>query len=199
MSIRTTSLCLVFVLVATSVDLRGDLVAHWKLDEGSGSMFADSAGANDGYLFGGSNLPEFVADTPPTTFDNPFSLSFESAQQQYVQTTYEGIEDDNPRTISAWIKTESTAGQAIVAYGSRAADGEKWHFRVNPDGDLRVPGAIRTESQGGNQTGDTSIAQETLITLRIDHLAVEDRLGPGLANRAIRRLVLVVQNPGRIE
>lgn len=30
----------------------GDLVAHWKLDEGSGSTAYDSAGSNDGTLYG---------------------------------------------------------------------------------------------------------------------------------------------------
>ena len=160
MSYRTWLIASVglWVVSIMSHELPAELVAHWKLNEGSGSVFQDSAGDNDGFLIGGSSGPQFVNDVPPTTFDNPFALSFDAAQQQYVQTTYEGIEDDAPRTISAWVKTESTAGQAIVAYGSRNVDGEKWHFRINPDGAPRVPGAIRTESQGGNQTGDTNVA-----------------------------------------
>ena len=157
MSIQRILLGLALCIVV-SIQVQADLVAHWKLDEGSGNVFQDSAGDNDGFLIGGSNQPQFVDDVPPTTFANPYALSFDAAQQQYVQTTYEGIDDDFPRTISAWVKTESTAGQAIVTYGSRDADGEKWHFRISPDGAPRVPGAIRTESQGGNQTGDTSVA-----------------------------------------
>ena len=90
-----------------------------------------------------------------------FALEF-NGTTSVVDTAYEGVGGTDPRSITAWVKladvTDEAVSQTIVAYGSRAADGEKWHFRVNDGGDPRVRGAIRTEAQGGNQTGTTNIA-----------------------------------------
>ncbi len=137
----------------------GQMTGHWQLNEGSGTVFADTSGnMNDGYLPQLSKLPEWSTDTPPTSFGNPYSLKFDPSARNLVDTTFEGIGGNTARTISAWMKTDSTSGQSIVSYGARDANGRKWHFRVNPDGAPRIPGAVRTEAQGGNQTGSTDLA-----------------------------------------
>lgn len=149
--------CLVHVASASA-----QLVGHWQLNEGSGTVFADSSSnMNHGFLPLVSKLPEWSTDTPATDFANPYSLKFDSTGLSYVDTAFEGIGGDGARTISAWIKTDSTAGQSIVSYGARDGNGRKWHFRINPDGDPRVPGAVRTEAQGGNQTGSTDLSDST--------------------------------------
>lgn len=145
-----------FLLTASS---SAQLVGHWQLNEGSGTTFADSsANMNDGFLPLVSRLPEWSTDTPATGFANSHSLRFDANGLSYVDTTFEGIAGNSARTISAWIKTDSTASQSIASYGARDGNGRKWHFRINPDGGARVPGAIRTEAQGGNQTGSTDLS-----------------------------------------
>ena len=153
-SLLTGGPALALVVLTLPIASRAELVAHWPLNEGSGDVFHDLAGGNDGFL-PVPTKPLWTEDAAPTTFDNPYALEFTGTG--YVDTLYEGIEGSNPRTISAWVKTDSTSGQAIVGYGDVSA-GTKWHFRINPDGGARVPGAIRTEVEGGNQTGDTNIA-----------------------------------------
>lgn len=147
---------LLLVAVAENNRLHAELVAHWPLNEGQGDVFTDLAGGNDGFIPRG-NVPEWSSEVPPTTFENPFSLEFTRANQGFVDTLFEGIGGDQARTISAWVRTENTATQGIVGYGDTGA-GQKWHFNINGDGDPRVPGAPRTESSGGNLTGDMSVA-----------------------------------------
>ena len=155
---RLSFACLgVYFLLTTCVSAQ--LVGHWQLNEGSGTVFGDSSpNGNDGFLPLTSKLPEWSTDTPSTSFANPYSLKFDAAGQSYIDTTFEGIGGDGARTISAWIKSDSTAGQSIVSYGARDGNGRKWHFRINPDGAPRVPGAVRTEAQGGNQTGTNDLS-----------------------------------------
>ena len=149
-----SGVCFLFTGIASA-----QLVGHWQLNEGSGTVFADSSpSGNDGFLPLTSKLPEWSTDTPTTDFGNPYSLKFDPSGRSFVDTTFEGIGGSDARTISAWIKTNSTAGQSIVSYGARDANGRKWHFRINPDGAPRVPGAVRTEAQGGNQTGSTDLS-----------------------------------------
>ncbi len=159
MRCATSTFLLISMLLVTSnayQSAQAELVAHWPLDEGSGTVFRDIAGGYDGFVPTGA-IPVWTADAPPTGFANPYALEFNSADQGYVDTLFEGIGSDTPRTIAAWVKTESTATQGIVGYGDTAT-GAKYHFVINGDGDPRVPGAPRTESSGGNLTGDMSIA-----------------------------------------
>ena len=66
----------------------------------------------------------------------------------YIETnSYKGIGGNDPRTIEAWIKT-SVPNKEIVSWG-RNATTEKWVFRINDTGELRV------EVNGGYQIGTT--------------------------------------------
>ena len=56
-----TASLLFFALLPTA---RGELVANWRLDEGSGDIFADNAGGFDGFL--APLAPEWTTDVPPT-------------------------------------------------------------------------------------------------------------------------------------
>lgn len=147
--IRITVSFAVFIMLGQFA--HGDLVAHWRLNEGEGDVFADSVGGNDGFL------PEDV--TVEWVDDGPLEGILESSVlftgddgPSYIETPFLGIGGANPRTIAAWIKAEpQTRATAVVAYGS-LANGRKWHFRIENT-------RIRTEFQGGqNFGGDTNAA-----------------------------------------
>ena len=68
----------------------------------------------------------------------------------YIEATnYKGIPGNTSRTVEAWIKT-TTADKEIVSWGENIG-GEKWVFRVNGDGTLRV------EVNGGYIYGSTAL------------------------------------------
>ena len=77
-----------FLTASASAQLAG----HWQLNEGSGTVFADSSpNMNDGFLPQAAKLPEWSTDTPATSFDNPYSLKFDPAARNFVDTTFAGI------------------------------------------------------------------------------------------------------------
>ena len=53
--------CFILVL-STAGKASADLVARWKLDEGSGNITADSAGDNDGTLYGDTSWTDGILD-----------------------------------------------------------------------------------------------------------------------------------------
>ncbi len=66
----------------------------------------------------------------------------------YIEAVnYKGIPGNTSRTVEAWIKT-TTADKEIVSWGENVG-GEKWVFRVNGTGTLRV------EVNGGYRYGST--------------------------------------------
>lgn len=67
-----------------------------------------------------------------------------------VTQGYKGIPGSLARTIEAWIKT-SIAGNDIISWGKDASS-NKWIFRVNTNGGVRV------EVNGGNIIGSTNVA-----------------------------------------
>lgn len=68
----------------------------------------------------------------------------------YIEANeYKGISGSTDRTCEAWVKTE-VANKEIVSWGKNSA-GQKWVFRINDDGTLRV------EVNGGNIYGTTSL------------------------------------------
>ena len=146
----------VVALIAFGSTVRAGLVAYWDFEEGSGATTKDQISGNDDPLTDTTWVTD-VAPFPGTTAALEFNGS-----TSVIDTAYEGVGGDNPRSITAWVKlaevTETAASQSLVTYGGRDTNGQKWHFRINDGGDPRVRGAIRTEAQGGNQTGTTNIA-----------------------------------------
>lgn len=63
--------------------------------------------------------------------------------------TYTGISGSSPRTIEAWIRT-TTGDKEIVSWGSDIS-GQKWVFRLNNLGQLRV------EINSGSRVGTTDL------------------------------------------
>jgi arylsulfatase A-like enzyme len=90
-------------------------IAHWKLDDGSGSTAADTAGSNTGTLIG-SPLPAWTSGV------DGGALEFGGVTNQEVTATVAGLPTgDAPRTISLWLSADASVfDQKFFAYGSNA-------------------------------------------------------------------------------
>jgi hypothetical protein len=103
--------------------LGNGLAGHWRLDESTGSMTADSTGANPGALM---NTPIWLpaADCAPVRFANPACLELNAATtNQHVSVTTTGLPTlGAPMTIALWVRwAGSPAGaQNFVALGNSA-------------------------------------------------------------------------------
>lgn len=137
------------------------LVAYWNFEEGSGATTRDQINGNDDPLTGTTWVTN-AADLAPVPSGTTAAMLFTRANSTYIDTAFDGVGGTGARTIAFWVKltvvTDVAASQGLVTYGGREADGRKWHVRINDGAGARVRGAIRTEAQGGNQTGDTNLA-----------------------------------------
>ena len=137
------------------------LVAYWDFEEGSGATTRDQINGNDDPLTGTTWVTN-SADLPPKLAGSTAAMLFTRSNSTYIDTAYDGIGGTSARTIALWVKltdvTNSAASQGLVTYGGREANGRKWHVRINSDGLPKIRGAVRTEAQGGNQTGTTNLA-----------------------------------------
>ena len=101
------------------------LVGWWKFDEGSGTVAYDSSGnGHDGNL---TNGPSW------TTGKIGGALSFDGVDDYVEIKNYYGISANDPRTASAWLKSNfqySTAHRTIVSWGSQSM-GEEWKFFIS--------------------------------------------------------------------
>ena len=93
------------------------LVAHWKLDEGSGDVFADSVAGNDGFLPDDSVI-DWASDGPPGIQNT--SVEFVGdVGPSFIETPFEGIGGNDPRTIALWMKHEPQANHAAMVQAIR--------------------------------------------------------------------------------
>jgi len=90
------------VMNAIAVTNASDLVAYWALDEGTGTVAGDSSG--NGYDGTFVDNPTWVTETAPTTFANPYALSFDGAND-YVDTTAVIELGQQDFSIGLWLKT----------------------------------------------------------------------------------------------
>lgn len=150
--LSASGLAIVFAfLFATTV--HADLVAHWWLQEGTGTTAINSADGAFNGTSAGSGI-QWEAVTEDANGNRPlqqFAVRFNGSA--FIDTAYPGIGGASPRTVSAWIRLNNgTLMGDILGYGA-PANGLKWHFRVNPTAGNGVVGAIRTEYQGGQNVG----------------------------------------------
>ena len=118
-----------------------NLVAWWKLDEGSG-MVIDYSGYGHHGTLGGD--PQLVAG-----YDDD-ALEFDGSGDFVRMDGYKGIMGTQAFSITAWIKTASN-GQ-IVGWGNTGTS-RRVEFRVNGN-------RLRCESSGGNVQGDTNVTDD---------------------------------------
>ncbi|MDA7930599.1 LamG domain-containing protein, partial [Akkermansiaceae bacterium] len=146
----------VLFLTLAPVVSQADLVAHWTLDEGSGTIAGDSSANNNvgtvagGALWSTTNLPVVPSGTSA-------ALQMDGIDDQVNIVGYKGITGTGDRTIAAWIRTSSNnpaLNKGIVSWGANAST-QKWTFRVQTGNG--TPGAIRIEANGGFFVGNTVV------------------------------------------
>jgi len=137
-------LCLVGVFPANAQDTTTGLEGYWNFDGlelGSTTATDSSDNGRDATVGAGQPVPVAGKVGNAAFFDGSSDFL----------VPWKGIEGNNPRTISLWVKTTDT-GDGMVGWGI-ANDGEKWHFRINDDSGTGVLGALRTEIQGDRIVG----------------------------------------------
>jgi hypothetical protein len=133
-----------------------DLLAHWTLEEGSGTVAGDSS-ANDqtGTIAGGALWN--TTDLPPVSSGTTAALQMDGVDDQVDIVGFKGISGTGDRTIAVWIKTEldnSNQNRGIVSWGANLST-QKWTFRIQTANG--TPGAIRIEANGGFFVGNTVV------------------------------------------
>ena len=117
---RTWSVLLAFALCLISTASFGATVLNWSLDDGSGSIAADSAGqGNTGNVSGATWIPGRVGG----------ALSFNGSNAALTRASVQGINTGNtPHTIAAWVKVNALpSGRAWIALlGPEGAGSHHW-------------------------------------------------------------------------
>jgi len=136
-------------------------IAHWKLDETSGTTAADSAGSNDGTLYGS-----------PVWDPNGFidgALSFDGVGQHVLIPDSDSISvGAQDYTISAWINPKPLTGpRGAETIVSKVKDGSDKEYRL-----LLIGGVLRldVETNANNQYAKTNTAP--VLTDSWQHVAV---------------------------
>jgi len=125
------------------------LVGQWELDESSGTVASDSVGGHDGTLNGD---PVWW----PSDGKIGGALEFDGVGDYVEVAGYKGISGSNPRTVSAWVKVESTGSTfSIVRWGTEEISGGLWSNVIDANGKLRA--AV----WGGSVVGGTTINDDT--------------------------------------
>ena len=137
---KTLIYLVVFILAFGLVSpASAELVAHWRLDDGSGTIAVDASGnGHDGTLV---LDPQWVAGK----FGG--ALEFGGISGQHVEIEgYDGILGTQNRTAMAWVKT---AGYGDWISWGQNVNTQKWIGRINDNAGNGAVGALRTECSGG--------------------------------------------------
>ncbi|MFC1603788.1 LamG-like jellyroll fold domain-containing protein [Planctomycetota bacterium] len=124
--------------------------AHWPLDETTGMVAADSVGSFDG------SLKDFSADDSHWVAGHSSGgLNFDGTDDYMEVEGYTCICGKNPRTISAWIKTQpDPAGRLpIIAWGQNQPEAY-WLLEVDEEQRLRLSCGSGFISANEQQVGD---------------------------------------------
>ena len=120
------------------------LAGWWKFDETNGTIALDSSGNNrDATLIGfESNQTYWVAGK----IDG--ALRFDGTDDIVQVIGYKGVAGNRPRTISAWVKTDSL-NVSLAGWG-RSSAGKEWKFHLEE-------GRIRTAVWSGWAKGTAAV------------------------------------------
>lgn len=116
------------------------LVLHWRLDELTGVLAADSSSSRLDGTFTGSPVPAPTPDGAPTYFANPGSRLFRSAVNHSVQLgrSAPALQPAAGVTVSVWFRTTLTGRADLLGHGSdyflRIMSGEIEFVRRRPTG-----------------------------------------------------------------
>ena len=126
------------ILIMTSI-ASAELVAHWRLDDGTGTVAVDSSGnGHDGTLL---LDPQWVAGK----YDGALEFGGISGQRVEIEG-YDGVLGTQNRTVMAWVKSAGLGDW--ISYGQNVTS-QKWIGRINDNANNGAVGALRTECSGG--------------------------------------------------
>lgn len=109
----------------------GGLVGQWKLDEGAGTVVADSSGqGNNGLLSGGAGWVPGISAT---------ALSFDGVSGQVTVPDSASLEPPSAVSVSAWVKAAGSPGdhRYIVAKGATGCIAASYGLYSGPGGGLQ--------------------------------------------------------------
>jgi len=124
---------------------------YWKFDETEDTIAYDST------LYERNGTLNNMNDDDWVTGKYGNALDFDGTNDYVEIEGYQGISGANPRTITAWIKTDE---ERVIVYWGKYQSGKWWIFHVNnyaPKGNL---GAIRVSVYGRWITGSTDIRDD---------------------------------------
>jgi VCBS repeat-containing protein len=128
--------------IADQNALTVDLAAHWTLDNATDGLLDLSGNGRDLTINGTQN---FVATGPING-----ALNSPSGNGNNLEAVgYKGVTGTDVRSLSAWINTNN--GNEIIMSWGRNVNGDKWVFRTNNTGELRL------EVNGGFRYGTTKV------------------------------------------
>lgn len=126
----------------TGVIGQPDLVAHWKFDDGSGAVAADSAGTCDGTLTGITGTPTWTAGVV-----GPGALRFTSSDGQFVNVGNNNAVTNltGDKSLVFWVKPSKSSAQGSNGFLGLDKDAShRWYADDNNQG-----ADVRTYGSGG--------------------------------------------------
>ena len=153
-------LCSLVLVLDLARSTSADLVAYWKLEEGFGTTVKSEidSPATDATIVGGGSATWTGTDLASGA-STSYALEFTGATGDFVQAnSYTGIGGNNPRSVTAWIKTsEVSSNDTIVSWGANAT-GNRFTVRENAGWGGGQLQALRCEVQGGFITGTMEVS-----------------------------------------
>ncbi len=141
----------VIIVCLVAVPVQADLIAHWPLDDGSGTTAASAINspADDGTLLDDA---AFVSG----------AVSLDGSGDG-VQTLVGGVIGAGARTVAAWIKIEdNNYNKSIVSWGDSWAAGNLGkRFTLKIANSADGSGVLRAEIGGGYAFGTTEVTDGT--------------------------------------
>ena len=134
--ISATAILVVLGLCGSTVraDLNTGLISHWKFDEGSGAIAYDSAGDNDGTIYGAAwasghlgGALDFDGDDYVETSDDP-SLRFTQYDSFSICSWVKPVEGISHSYIACKMRASHQSG--YFGYRTLAGTGPKFGFSI---------------------------------------------------------------------
>ncbi|MBN2132286.1 MAG: hypothetical protein JW741_22485, partial [Sedimentisphaerales bacterium] len=132
-----------------------DLVAHWDLEEGSGTTTKALVGspAADGTLVGAT-----WATAGAPIAGSRAAVFFDSGNADRIETNQIGILGNAARSVTAWVKPEPVQNNnaVMVGWGLNNPE-ERFSFRLNAGAADGTLWALRLEIQGSRVVAETAV------------------------------------------
>jgi len=144
------------VMLALAGNASADLVAHWMLEEGTGTTTIAAVGSPeaDGTLVGVTWITSGLAPI----YGTGAAAFFTSANSDRIETNHPGVLGQAARSVTAWIRAEPTQNNNAVMVGwGENNPAERYSFRLNGSASNGPLWALRLEIQGSRCVATTPV------------------------------------------